>query len=166
MSDNTILYERVNPAGGSRLERLMHTAKQAQAQLIRLTAMEAERAAELVHLRLTATITASATPTELAEAARARTLITVYEEALSLIAQAKQEAQLEQNWAKKQLQSRLDGLAEAEATYHASQAADQLSEQDHGRDPNASLADSQQRLDWLWRQDTGQPYLISVGDGA
>lgn len=166
MSYNRTLYERVKPAGGSRLEELLRTAEQAQTQAARLAELAAERTAALVHLRAAGMITANTTPTKLAEAAQARTLVGIYEEALRLIAQAKQEAQVDQRWAENQLQGRLTGLAEAEAIYHASQATSPLTEQANGRDPDATLTDSQQRLDWLWQQDTGQPYLIPVGDGA
>jgi hypothetical protein len=164
MSYDKTLYERVKPAGGSRLEQLARTAEQAQAQAVRLAELEAERTADLARVRVVGTITASATLTELAEAAQARTLITVYEEAIRLIAHAKQEAQMEQSWAENQLQSRLAGLAEAEAIDHAFQAAGQRAEQTHDRQPDATISDSQQQLDWLWRQDTGQPYLIRTED--
>lgn len=164
MSYDKALYQRVQPAGGSRLAQLARAAEQAQAKAARLAELAAERTAELNRLRAAGMITADTTPTELAEAAQARTLITVYEEALTLIARAKQEALMEQNWAENQLQGRLDGLAEAEAIYHVSQAAGQLSEQAHDHDPDAALTNSQQRLDWLWQQDTGQPYLIRTGD--
>jgi hypothetical protein len=160
MNYDRTLYERVKPVNGSRLEELVHTAEQAQAKEARLAELAAERMAKLAHLRAAAMITAAATATELAEAAQARTLVGVYEEALRLIAQMQHDTQVEQSWAENQLQRQLDGLAEAESIYHACQAAGQLSGQDHGRDPDARLADSQQRLDWLWRQDTGQPYLI------
>jgi hypothetical protein len=157
MSYDKSLYERVKPADGSRLEELVHAVEQAQAKAAPMAELAAARTAELAHLRAAAMITAMATPSELAEAAQARMLVGVYEEALWLIAQMQHDAQVEQNWAENQLQRRLDGLAEAESIY---QAAGQLSGADHGRDPDARLADSQQRLEWLWRQDTGQPYLI------
>jgi hypothetical protein len=150
----------VKPADGSRLEELVRTVERAKAKAATLTELAAARTAELAHLRATAMITAAATPTELAEAAQVRTLVGVYEEALRLIAQVQHDAQVEQSWAENQLQGRLDGLAEAESIYHACQAAGHLSGEDHGRDPDARLADSQQRLDWLWQQDAGQPYLI------
>jgi hypothetical protein len=166
MSYDRALYERVKPADGSRLEELVRTVERAKAKAATLTELAAARTAELAHLRAAAMITATATPTELATAAQARTLLGVYEEALRLIAQMQRDAQVEQSWAENQLQGRLDGLAEAEAIYHASQAANQRAEQANGDAPNAPLTDSQQQLDWLWRQDTGQPYLISTGDGA